>query len=90
MSAEKYARARAHEERTAIALHRGLGRSMRIAGRTAFISVTSLSATHEPRFETTWSPAPPERFTAADFALFDAFRRQAMAELRAELKATRP
>lgn len=89
MSAKHYAQACAQEQRTAIALHRGFGRSMRFGDRTVFISVTSLSAARDPRFETTWAPAPPARFTAAEFALFDAFRRQAMAELRVELEASR-
>jgi hypothetical protein len=85
---EKYARARTREERAAIALHRGFGRSMRMAGSTVYISVTSLTRGLAPRFECTWAPAVPERFTAAEFALFDAFRLQAMAEIRAELEAS--
>ena len=87
MSAKAYAHAQAREGRGAIALHRTLGRSMRIAGATAMVTVRSLTSALEPRFETTWSPATPARFSVAEIRLFLAFRLQAMAELRAEIRA---
>ncbi len=51
---------------------------MCIAGATVYVSATTMSAAHEPRFETTWSPAPPERLSQADIALVLAFRLRAM------------
>ncbi len=87
---ERLARERAYERRSAIALGRTFVRSMRIGANTALINITSMSEAGEPHFEVTWSPWAPERVTPADIALFDAWRVKAMAELRAELKATRP
>ena len=83
------ARVRAREERSSIALSVTMHRSMPIAGATAWVSVTSLDEELEPRFAVTWRPVCPSRFSSADMALFDAFRRQAMQDLRDELAASR-
>ncbi len=87
---ERLARERAHEQRSAIALGRTFVRSMRIGTGTMILNITSMSASGEPHFETSWMYPRPERFTSAEMVLIDAFRVRAMAELRAELKATRP
>ena len=86
---EKLTFARIREERTSIAVCRSLGRSLRIGQRTVSISITSLTPELEPRFTTSWDPAPPARLSSSEMQLFDAFRGRAMAELRAELKADR-
>jgi hypothetical protein len=85
VSAKAYAHAQARERRGAIALHRSLGRAMRIAGATALVSARSLTATREPFFETTWAPAPPVRFSQAEIALFLAFRLRTIVDIRAQL-----
>jgi hypothetical protein len=85
VSANGYARAQAREKRAAVAMYRGLGRSMRIAGATAYVSTTTLTWLGEPRFETSWSPAVPERFTQLEIALFLAFRLRAVVDIRAQL-----
>lgn len=85
MSAKVYAHAQARERRGAIALHRRCGRSMRIAGSTAYVSATSLTPRGEPRFETTWSPVTPERFTQLEIAIFLAFRLRTIVDIRAQL-----
>ena len=89
MSAKAYARAQARETHKALALHRLLGRSMRLGEYTVQLSVSSLTADRQPRWHVEWSPSPPPRFSPADFALFEAFRRQAMADIRAELETDR-
>lgn len=82
---ERYARAQARERRGALALHRPWGRSMRIAGATCYVSARSLTASRAPIFETTWSPAPPSRFTQQEIALVLAFRMRVIVDVRAEL-----
>ena len=89
VSPKAYARTRMREERSAIALGRTFNRSKEIAGCTAIVCVTSLSADGVPHFVTSWSPYRPARFTTAEFAAFDAFRMQALAELRAEVESAR-
>jgi hypothetical protein len=71
-----------------IAWDASLIRRMPIAGCTAQVSVCVLRQEDgEPSFEVTWSPRRPERLTHEDITLFDRFKAQAIAELRAELLA---
>ena len=82
---ERYARAHARERRNALPFHTRLGRTMRIGDATAFVVVAYLAQGWDPRFETIWQPAPPERFTQAEIHLFLAFRLRAIVDIRAQL-----